>query len=254
MVNTGKQIIKNFKRKFQEGGLLYSIKNRFYNTIDPRMGYDVKAALTNFLKNNPKQERDKESDLQLATYLGIPVKDRYYKEELKQSKYSPTKGNENNIYYTVDLSEDDKRELIENAQGFDFGKYYPIKLYNDDKQLLYDGTPLKIGQSKLSMRGYNNLGQFTLSRGYDDKGEYISYYDKWDLNPFKGYYGERNNNFLTKLFGVNKKGNLLDFLGKPIHFYDRIYLDDYYGLKTPTHSTYLPEITIKGNKSQKGKY
>ena len=29
----------------------------------------------------------------------------------------------------------------------------------------------------------DSLGNFTLNKGVDDKGHYISYYDKWDVNP-----------------------------------------------------------------------
>jgi hypothetical protein len=34
------------------------------------------------------------------------------------------------------------------------------------------------------------LGSYTVSIGEDDKGKYISYYDDWDINPFKGINAE----------------------------------------------------------------
>ena len=42
-------------------------------------------------------------------------------------------------------------------------------------------------------------------------------------------------------------------IGKPVHIYDRIYLDDYYGVKQPTHGVYLPEITVRGKRSLKNR-
>lgn len=51
------------------------------------------------------------------------------------------------------------------------------------------------------------LGNFTVSRGKDDTGDYLSYYDKWDLNGFTD---------ITK--NVEKYG-----VGRPYEIYDRIY-------------------------------
>jgi hypothetical protein len=51
------------------------------------------------------------------------------------------------------------------------------------------------------------LGNFTVSRGKDAKGDYVSYYDKYDLNP-KGLVNDVN------------------IMGKPFEIYDRIYLDN----------------------------
>ena len=28
------------------------------------------------------------------------------------------------------------------------------------------------------------LGRYTITKGEDEKGKYVSYYDKWDFNPF----------------------------------------------------------------------
>ena len=63
----------------------------------------------------------------------------------------------------------------------------------------------------------------------------MSYYDKCDLDPFFYGQGERD---------------ITMGIGKPVNIYDRIYLDDYYGVKQPTHATYLPEVTIYGKKKK----
>jgi hypothetical protein len=56
------------------------------------------------------------------------------------------------------------------------------------------------------------LGDYTVNKGKDDRGEYISYYDKWDINPF----GQ----------GKNAPDVSLG-IGKPFDLYDRIYYKDY---------------------------
>lgn len=55
------------------------------------------------------------------------------------------------------------------------------------------------------------MGDYTVSAGEDEKGHYISYYDKWNLE--KSLEGEEG------------------FLGKPYEIYDRIYYDQETGEK-----------------------
>lgn len=102
---------------------------------------------------------------------------------------------------------------------------------------------LKFGQSKLDNTLHDAFGTHTVSRNVDlNRGEYISYYDLWDLSPFKKHGSDES-------MGI----------GKPVHFYDRLYLDDFYGADSSVHGypkdTYyggwLPEITIKPRKNDK---
>lgn len=88
------------------------------------------------------------------------------------------------------------------------------------------------------------LNTFTVGKGVDpNKGEYISIYDIWDYN--------------TKVFGGGEDNIGKYINGTPFEIYDRIYLDDYYGVNTlPEPGTYygrwLPEIKIidyKNNES-----
>lgn len=48
------------------------------------------------------------------------------------------------------------------------------------------------------------MGEFKLSFGKDEKGEFISYYDIWNLNP-------------------TGKGDI-SFFGKPMEIYGRVYV------------------------------
>ena len=75
------------------------------------------------------------------------------------------------------------------------------------------------------------LGEHTIGKGIDKRGEYISYYDKYDLD-----------------LSNNQNGDSTLGIGKPFNVYDRIYLDDYYEVPNLTHATYLPEVTVLGSK------
>jgi hypothetical protein len=84
------------------------------------------------------------------------------------------------------------------------------------------------------------LNTFTAGRGVDpNKGEYISIYDIWDYNTNVVGGGEDNIGKYIK--------------GTPFEIYDRIYLDDYYGVDTsPDPGTYygrwLPEVNMIDSK------
>ena len=57
------------------------------------------------------------------------------------------------------------------------------------------------------------MGNFTYSFGQDKKGKYLSYYDKWDLNPFKGsLYDDVD---IAEKYGI----------GHPVELYNRRYYD-----------------------------
>jgi len=66
--------------------------------------------------------------------------------------------------------------------------------------------------------GDNTLGNYILDVGEDENGRYISYYDKWDLNPFSG----SKDNMLAK-FAENAFQSVLGI--EPPEVYGRIYLD-----------------------------
>lgn len=87
------------------------------------------------------------------------------------------------------------------------------------------------------------LNTFTAGKRVDpNKGEYISIYDIWDYN--------------TKVFGGGEDNISKYVNGTPFEIYDRIYLDDYYGVNTsPYPGTYygrwLPEVKIIDSKNNK---
>lgn len=180
--------------------------------------------------------------------------------KVEKSVYIPTKNSEGHTYYKIqNLKPEEKEELI------------------------HDGLKLQRGQSALSEALGGYFSTHTVSRGVDNKGEYVSYYDLWDVNPFAGQYkgalgiapsipwyeAEIISKYPLKI-GFNKRWlhfsepelkklqnpNLdLSFgIGNPTHYYDRIYLDDFYNV--PKHyrgTTYIPEITVTSSKKTGGK-
>ena len=166
-----------------------------------------------------------------ATYLGIPKNQRRKRSgELKISKYTPSIGKENGtIYYE-----------------------FPI---TDPKYVIHKSDNLPINGNKvvdMDYYGAINVGDFTVGRGYDSRGEYRSVYDKWDINPFRGVYRKKGliGNIGNRLLG--KKGDLSFGIGKPVNLYNRIYLDDYYKVPAPYRGgVYLPEVTVYGKKKKK---
>lgn len=174
------------------------VRARLYSYLKPFGYHNVEERLTEAMKNPSKDESrvriTNVRDNIFAEYLQIPKeKRRIYDSpggKVVDSKYSPTVGGSNTPYKAITLDETDKENLVEWAEAF----------------------PQPIGENALSTALGIYFGTHTIGRGLDpQKGEYISYYDKWDLAPYHEY-GEDES-----------KG-----IGKPINFYDRLYLNDYF--------------------------
>ena len=221
---------------------------RMYNQISPVWGFtddtlnaffDTMLHNTNNFVNSddkPVTISDPYIDGVWAEYLQIPRNLRRSKYRLQPSKYRPTVGDENVEYYTIPIEDGSKRELVQ------FGQQIPL------------------GTNRLStiLMGYNH-GEHTVGNGVDPKkGQYISYYDRWDLNPLSSRYSAESkfsNNPIIKKLGLldnRKYGDLSLGLGKPIDFYDRIYLDDYYGVDSSAkpgtyYGGWLPELIVTNN-------
>ena len=221
--STVKEAIKNY---FVGNLSDDEVRRRLYHNLAPYGYTRTIARLESAIKNNTSHEFDRrhknDRDRQdiWAEYLGIPEEERKALFDsstsiLRDSQYSPTVGKEQNIKYKAisNPSEADVRDLIQHAEV------------------------LPIGKNKVVAGGIGHaLGRYTIGHNYDNKGEYVSYYDKWDLNPFS-----------------NAGEDLSLGIGKPVNIYDRIYLDDYYGIpKEYRGSTYIPELTVTANKHANG--
>jgi hypothetical protein len=204
-------VIKNLPERVDEDivqGLLdhYNWKiNDVYTdkAYEPEHAHElIESAKTDM--NNAKM-----ADELLAEYLEIPIEKRKYEVRLKKSKYK--KG-----AYSLPINKTQWRDII------------------------YLTDDLNIGKNRVSTTlGTTGINTHTIGRGYDSKGEYRSYGDSYDLNPFRG------NNAIIDIPVINKINDLSFGLGKPVELYDRIYLDDYYKVPDPYRGgTYLPEVVV----------
>lgn len=203
-----------------------------YKNINPNWDYEnpigrVFKAITDTGKDK-MWNRGPIADEAFATYLQIPEENRNYKTRFQKSEYRPTKGNTVGEVYKLPLKNDenDKGRIVEQASNLNLNTSAQANI--------------------LPSTGNDVLGDYTISKGYDNNGEYVSYYDEYDLNPYKGFFAERAHNDNTPEF-IKNIGDFSFGLGKPFTFYDRIYLDDYYGVPDQYKGGfYLPELTVKG--------
>ena len=195
------------------------IRRTLYNKLDP-FGYNKKDSLGNVVispdkkiktaLNSKTPNRDfLKNDVVVmrnpiyAKYLGL--KDYYNgysmvntDDNLKISNYSPTIGNQGNIYYKSPTESDSS-----------WGPFSDKVLARAFK------TRDNKGKNTFVSPHYDDvMGHYTTSFGKDKKGKYISYYDVWDLNPFEGTPIE--NGDIGERYGI----------GKPVHLYNRKYYTD----------------------------
>lgn len=176
----------------KESGLDKRIKSNVYNG-GYYANYSVKDVLKILDKPIPKSKDDLsigyyqvEKDL-LDLYLKNPVSGK----TLGVSKYRPTQSKDKNAqYYSINSFSSTLNDQVD-----DLDTYAKELNTKDGKQTFNVG-----------------LGNYTVTRGKDKRGDYISYYDVWDINPF----------------GQGKDSKDLSLgVGKPFEIYDRIYYKDY---------------------------
>lgn len=139
-------------------------------------------------KDASRVKMDKSTDMRRMDALNIYTGRPQSNNTFGTSKYKPS------------ISEDVNAEYY----SFTDDTFYNA-LLND-----LDNDILEKKDSYISIPKEFVMGSFKVSKGNDEKGDYISYYDKWDLSPF---------DFKNP---INKKEITTDF-GKPFEIYDRIY-------------------------------
>jgi hypothetical protein len=170
-------------------------KHFMYNTYyDGSTGLTTTSEYGNLRSEEPSMlER---IDL-LQMVMGQPQKNNL----IQKSKYKPTKGKDGDIqYYTSPETDKYMRRLIE-RKGWD--------RLNELEDVV----------GGWASWGGGVLGEFTIDRGEDERGEYISYYDKWDLNPLDHLYSNKKINKL-----VDKASKSVGITSPEI--YNRIYKDE----------------------------
>lgn len=119
----------------------------------------------------------------------------YPYQYLSGSEYKPTMGNNEDVQYMSIQDEPFKQRIVEE--------------FNKGKK---KGNKVNVSYAK----DLDPLGKFSIYEGKDEGGEYLSYYDKWDVNP------------------------LADMIGKPFELYDRIYVEK------NAEGKYVPKKFAKG--------
>lgn len=206
---------------------------------------------TNYLRTEQAVKyRQRYMDDLFAEYLQIPAKQRrnfFGRNHLENSPYRPKISKDNVNYkriingYAVGhsgLHPTDEEKLVNAVMK---GEHINASdAYNANKgyrQTTTNHGPVDLNKSVTSniLSGYG-LGTHTISRGHDDKGEYVSYYDLWDMAPSAVSAGNKDESM-----GI----------GKPIYIYDRIYLDDFYGVPNESAGgNYIPEIIVTGKRKK----
>lgn len=184
-------------------GFIDKVRQRLYDNIIPfSYGAPIQRLYSALVNNKPSSYENMPDsgnydalDEIYANYLQIPKNKRHYDSVLKKSKYKPSISKESNaIYYALPLTDKDKQSLVTRA---------------------INGSTSEVNPE---------LGEHKIGLGKDSIGNYASYYDLWDINPFRGVTSYSNK--LTSLLGLDKVGDFSFGVGKPVEIYDRIYYDD----------------------------
>ncbi len=146
--------------------------------------------------------------------LSMMMLDKQQHNSIPISKYKPTNSkNKNSVYYSSPTTESNIRSRIK-EQGIEnvLSEFTPNK----------KGVPTWQGYGEADLggsqttRNRNVLGTYTMNQGEDEEGKYLSYYDKWDLNPFE----DKNKVLDAVATGAQYAAGI-----KPKEVYGRIYYE-----------------------------
>lgn len=140
---------------------------------------------------------------------------------VKESQYKPSIGSGKGTYYSIPKLEEDIKVNEIKAKDINDFKNQVINLAGMGDVIGGNITGDPDKKKGKFVSNIQPLGDATISAGEDEKGYYISYYDKWDLNPFKG--GSATESSLAKFFGMDKKEDIAG--GDAPEIYGRIYFD-----------------------------
>jgi hypothetical protein len=227
------------------------VRKRLYDNLYPYSYTSPVTRVHNAVVNNKKEPRIvrniPDRDDIFAEYLQIPENERHHLPGtmyVRDSEYAPTMGGTNNVKYKkLDLTDAQKEKIILATNSLNFGENRLSKIKHKFDEA--KSKPRKYTDTQAAAMVLNSyFGEYTLGKGLDpQKGEYRSYYDLWDLSPVSTYGKDETRG-----------------IGKPVPFYDRIYLSDYYGVKPqlllPPKGDYfgkwLPELVVTNKKALGG--
>jgi hypothetical protein len=200
--------------KFKPKGLFKGIRERFARNIHP-VGYNYgrrrplgKRLMDTVVRDIPENIAEPryfqgsllERKALLDLSMGQPVREEAI-GALSVSDYRPSSSTDNDSPYLRSKATED--EIVYNYLADPDSIDFLNERINDSS----DGKFLSVGGGV--------LGNYTVSRGEDENGTYLSYYDVWDLNPAEKIPGVRDVvDGAQSLAGIN-----------PPEVYGRIYVD-----------------------------
>ena len=162
------------------------------------------------IPDNYKNKFDQESLKERKDLLAIMMNQPQKYNTIQISKYKPSVSKESDVeYYDSKLTQN----LI--SSNYDrYSKFIDARKSKNMPTLIWD---IDISQAEKG-KTHGVLGNFTIDKGVDKDGrEYISYYDKWDVQPFG-----KTNSKLNKISDY-----IQDAAGiKSPEIYGRIYKDE----------------------------
>lgn len=227
-------------KKFEEGGFLEKVKDvKEKLNINKRnleritKGISLDVSLPQAVKNVFNWRENLAENLSPYSYSGFQkrlfdtiVNDR---AELGTQIRNEEEGKESNLYKETGEQTKERIDLMNMMLNrpqvhntISESQYRPTT--SKDKDAVYYSSKQTeeeiINQYIKSDKGWERarikgsvLGNYTIDRGTDEDGrEYISYYDKWNINPTKGLIGDKT---IDKIFGM-----------KSPEIYGRVYLDE----------------------------
>lgn len=241
---------------------------RLFRNITPQGYGDLKTNLERYKRYKGDLGRDKEDVLWQSAkdsptgkpiYYNLPKRDDMFRLYLglnqehnsftPQLDYKPSKAkNPDALYWKPNYWDDEmKQYLLDyslNPIGLRDNKLvYDNKIFNERSDVFLpklesleaEGIDWSDPQTAEWVAD-NPLGDFTVTKGEDDHGKYISIYDKIDFNPFQTGDGSSTNAAGKALqlymksqgYDVDENTEAASLLGagKPYEIYDRIYYDD----------------------------
>ena len=185
-----------------------------YDPSDPN--YSSLSGFGGFAQTDAAVEAERQ-DL-----LGLMLGQGQKYDSIEPAIYKPTDATDPDAEYVRSrvTEEQIKNELI--------NPYVPPSLrggrgYKADEDGVYIGDGTDIADLLLKKNPYGDvLGNFTLDKGVDEKGHYISYYDKWDVNPLSRLDKHSNTTIMSR--GLDDA--IQSAVGiTPAEVYGRVYYD-----------------------------
>lgn len=232
-------IVKNQPEQFYDQGI--------EKTRNPNQNPN-KEELKKLQAHNPFgdyfMDKDLENDLRnalWAKYLGLTDEQAGFKisDYIEESPYKPPHAKEGEKYYRFNpnlvqiLHGDNVVEITPNEiqKSNPYKQEGIISLFQPDSisEKIYpknifggDQTVMKTKDIPVGYKGLDKgwgLGYYTVGTGEDDQGVYSSYYDEWNLNPYKGESAKKHIPFLSNIEDIS-------IIGNPIKLYDRKYREN----------------------------